>query len=39
MADVAKVLQIIAGRDPNDSTSTTAPVEDYAEGLGNLSKE
>jgi len=33
VADVAKVLQIIAGRDPNDSTSTTAPVEDYAEGL------
>jgi aspartyl-tRNA(Asn)/glutamyl-tRNA(Gln) amidotransferase subunit A len=33
VADVAKVLQIIAGRDPNDSTSTTAPVEDYAAGL------
>jgi aspartyl-tRNA(Asn)/glutamyl-tRNA(Gln) amidotransferase subunit A len=27
--DVAKVLQIISGRDPNDSTSTTAPVPDY----------
>jgi aspartyl-tRNA(Asn)/glutamyl-tRNA(Gln) amidotransferase subunit A len=27
--DVAKVLNVIAGRDPNDSTSTTAPVEDY----------
>ena len=33
VADVAKVLQIIAGRDPNDSTSTTAPVENYAVGL------
>jgi aspartyl-tRNA(Asn)/glutamyl-tRNA(Gln) amidotransferase subunit A len=33
VADVAKVLQIIAGRDPNDSTSTTAPVEDYGAGL------
>ena len=33
VADVAKVLQVIAGRDPNDSTSTTAPVEDYAAGL------
>jgi aspartyl-tRNA(Asn)/glutamyl-tRNA(Gln) amidotransferase subunit A len=27
--DVATVLQIIAGRDANDSTSTTAPVPDY----------
>jgi aspartyl-tRNA(Asn)/glutamyl-tRNA(Gln) amidotransferase subunit A len=33
--DVAKVLQVIAGRDPNDSTSTTAPVEDY---LGQIDK-
>ena len=33
VADVAQVLQIIAGRDPNDSTSTTAPVEDYRAGL------
>ncbi len=33
VADVAKVLQIIAGRDPNDSTSTTAPVEDYVARL------
>ena len=33
VADVAKVLQIIAGRDPNDSTSTTALVEDYTAGL------
>lgn len=30
VTDVATVLKIIAGRDPNDSTSTTAPVEDYA---------
>jgi aspartyl-tRNA(Asn)/glutamyl-tRNA(Gln) amidotransferase subunit A len=28
--DVAAVLQVIAGRDPNDATSTTAPVPDYA---------
>jgi aspartyl-tRNA(Asn)/glutamyl-tRNA(Gln) amidotransferase subunit A len=28
--DVGAVLQVIAGRDPNDSTSTTAPVPDYA---------
>src|SRR5246500_5221379 len=27
--DVATVLQVIAGRDENDSTSTTAPVPDY----------
>src|ERR1700682_1515971 len=27
--DVAAVLQVIAGRDVNDSTSTTAPVPDY----------
>ena len=27
--DVAKVLQVIAGRDVSDSTSTTAPVTDY----------
>jgi len=33
VADVAQVLRIIAGRDPNDSTSTTAPVENYAAGL------
>jgi aspartyl-tRNA(Asn)/glutamyl-tRNA(Gln) amidotransferase subunit A len=33
VADVATVLKIIAGRDPNDSTSTTAPVEDYAAAL------
>jgi len=28
--DVATVLQVIAGRDPHDATSTTAPVPDYA---------
>jgi aspartyl-tRNA(Asn)/glutamyl-tRNA(Gln) amidotransferase subunit A len=28
--DVATVMQIIAGRDANDSTSTTAPVPDYS---------
>ncbi len=27
--DISTVLQIIAGRDANDSTSTTAPVPDY----------
>jgi aspartyl-tRNA(Asn)/glutamyl-tRNA(Gln) amidotransferase subunit A len=31
--DVATVLQIIAGRDANDSTSTTAPVPDYGAAL------
>jgi aspartyl-tRNA(Asn)/glutamyl-tRNA(Gln) amidotransferase subunit A len=31
--DVAKVLQTIAGRDANDSTSTTAAVPDYGAGL------
>ena len=35
VADVAKVLQIIAGRDPQDSTSTTASVEDYSAALTN----
>jgi aspartyl-tRNA(Asn)/glutamyl-tRNA(Gln) amidotransferase subunit A len=29
VADVGTVLRAIAGRDPNDSTSTTAPVEEY----------
>jgi aspartyl-tRNA(Asn)/glutamyl-tRNA(Gln) amidotransferase subunit A len=32
--DVAKILQTIAGRDPNDSTSTTAAVPDYSGQLG-----
>jgi aspartyl-tRNA(Asn)/glutamyl-tRNA(Gln) amidotransferase subunit A len=31
--DVAKILQTIAGRDPNDSTSTTANVPDYGSEL------
>ncbi len=35
VADVATVLKVMAGRDPNDSTSTTAPVEDYPAGLNN----
>jgi amidase len=30
VADAAIVLQAIAGHDPNDHTSLTAPVEDYA---------
>jgi aspartyl-tRNA(Asn)/glutamyl-tRNA(Gln) amidotransferase subunit A len=34
VADVATVLKIIAGRDPNDSTSTTTPVDDYPALLG-----
>ena len=33
VADVAKVLRTIAGRDGNDSTSTTASVPDYAAEL------
>jgi aspartyl-tRNA(Asn)/glutamyl-tRNA(Gln) amidotransferase subunit A len=32
--DVAAILQVIAGRDPHDSTSTTAPVPDYSAELG-----
>jgi aspartyl-tRNA(Asn)/glutamyl-tRNA(Gln) amidotransferase subunit A len=35
VADVATVLKVMAGRDANDSTSTTAPVEDYAATLNN----
>jgi aspartyl-tRNA(Asn)/glutamyl-tRNA(Gln) amidotransferase subunit A len=31
--DVAKILQTIAGRDPNDSTSATANVPDYGSEL------
>jgi aspartyl-tRNA(Asn)/glutamyl-tRNA(Gln) amidotransferase subunit A len=34
VADVATVLKIIAGRDPSDSTSTIAPVDDYPGMLG-----
>jgi aspartyl-tRNA(Asn)/glutamyl-tRNA(Gln) amidotransferase subunit A len=33
VADVAAVLKVMAGRDANDSTSTTAPVEDYTAEL------
>ena len=33
VADVATILKTIAGRDPNDSTSTTTPVEDYSAAL------
>src|SRR5215469_16269458 len=33
VADVATLLKTMAGRDPNDSTSTTAPVEDYGASL------
>jgi aspartyl-tRNA(Asn)/glutamyl-tRNA(Gln) amidotransferase subunit A len=33
VADIATVLQTIAGRDANDSTSTTAPVENYAAAI------
>ena len=36
--DVATVLQVIAGRDPLDSTSTTAPVPDYGAELGKALK-
>jgi aspartyl-tRNA(Asn)/glutamyl-tRNA(Gln) amidotransferase subunit A len=32
--DVARVLQVIAGRDANDSTSTTAHVPDYQTEIG-----
>ena len=32
--DVAAVLEVIAGRDPHDSTSTTAPVPGYHAELG-----
>jgi aspartyl-tRNA(Asn)/glutamyl-tRNA(Gln) amidotransferase subunit A len=34
VSDVATVLQVIAGRDPNDSTSTTAPVPEYRTEIG-----
>jgi aspartyl-tRNA(Asn)/glutamyl-tRNA(Gln) amidotransferase subunit A len=32
--DSAALLEIIAGRDPGDTTSSTAPVDDYAAHLG-----
>src|SRR2546426_10310698 len=33
VGDVAAILQVIAGRDPNDSTSTTAPVPVYTDEI------
>jgi len=33
VADIGVILKTIAGRDPNDSTSTTTPVEDYSTEL------
>ncbi|MGB7283474.1 MAG: Asp-tRNA(Asn)/Glu-tRNA(Gln) amidotransferase subunit GatA [Candidatus Acidiferrum sp.] len=36
--DVASILQVIAGRDSNDSTSATAPVPDYRAALENSVK-
>jgi aspartyl-tRNA(Asn)/glutamyl-tRNA(Gln) amidotransferase subunit A len=33
--DVATVLEVIAGRDPRDATSTTAAVPRYSEEIGN----
>jgi aspartyl-tRNA(Asn)/glutamyl-tRNA(Gln) amidotransferase subunit A len=33
VADVGTVLRTIAGRDPNDSTSATAPIEEYEASL------
>jgi aspartyl-tRNA(Asn)/glutamyl-tRNA(Gln) amidotransferase subunit A len=35
VTDAARVLQIIAGHDPYDSTSVTAPVPDYCAALAN----
>ena len=36
--DTAQILRVIAGRDPNDSTSSNVEVEDYAASLtGNIS--
>jgi aspartyl-tRNA(Asn)/glutamyl-tRNA(Gln) amidotransferase subunit A len=34
VADTAAILRAIAGRDANDSTSSTAPVADYGAALG-----
>ena len=36
--DVAAILSVIAGRDANDSTSTTAPVPDYRTAHGKTSQ-
>ncbi|HQR38036.1 MAG TPA: Asp-tRNA(Asn)/Glu-tRNA(Gln) amidotransferase subunit GatA [Blastocatellia bacterium] len=35
VADAARMLSVIAGRDPMDSTSSEAPVPDYENGLDN----
>jgi len=37
--DAARVLQVIAGHDPKDSTSVDEPVPDYLAGLGRESLE
>ena len=34
VSDAAAVMQVIAGHDPNDSTSAAVPVPDYASELG-----
>jgi aspartyl-tRNA(Asn)/glutamyl-tRNA(Gln) amidotransferase subunit A len=36
--DVATVMQVVAGRDANDSTSTTAAVPDYGAEIGKSAK-
>jgi aspartyl-tRNA(Asn)/glutamyl-tRNA(Gln) amidotransferase subunit A len=36
--DVAAILKVIAGRDSNDATSTTAPVPDYQAEIGKTVK-
>jgi aspartyl-tRNA(Asn)/glutamyl-tRNA(Gln) amidotransferase subunit A len=33
VADIAQVLNVIAGRDPNDSTSSDTPTDDYVAAL------
>jgi aspartyl-tRNA(Asn)/glutamyl-tRNA(Gln) amidotransferase subunit A len=37
--DSARILQVLAGHDPNDSTSVDVPVPDYLVGLGRKSLE
>ncbi|MBI9078636.1 MAG: Asp-tRNA(Asn)/Glu-tRNA(Gln) amidotransferase subunit GatA [Pseudodesulfovibrio sp.] len=37
--DSARILQVLAGHDPNDSTSVDVPVPDYLVGLGRNSLE
>ena len=34
VGDAARVMSVIAGRDPRDSTSASVPVPDYVAGLG-----